>query len=242
MGAVDGTFFHIRAPREWPNAYWCYKQFYSILVLAVCDANLLFTFVDAGEAGAAGDAHVWNKCLFKRALLAGVMDRVPACTTSNGTVVHSYVVGDGAFALDGRVMKCYTVPIGMQQEAFNAAVIRTRRVIENAFGHLKMRWHIFDNNTINNPNRAKVVALICCALHNWCERRAQELPLGPPVAQTVSAEVAAHQAVANARFHSATVTPGLPAGKQHCKAMRKALTQHIAARMAEMQRRPRPKP
>ena len=59
-GAVDGTFMRIRKPTEWADSYWCYMNLCAILVLAVVDADGIFTFVDAGRAGSLGDAYTFN--------------------------------------------------------------------------------------------------------------------------------------------------------------------------------------
>lgn len=44
-------------------------------------------------------------------------------------------------------------------------------MIENAFGLLKGRWNICFNNRISDPAEARDVALICCALHNFVQKR-----------------------------------------------------------------------
>ena len=197
VGAVDGTFFHINRPLQWAQSYWCYKRHYGIMVLACCTSQLKFTWVACGDAGSVGDAHVWNTSVFKQHLLAGTFD-LPEAAQPRGEALphlqypgreagprraavppytrplHTYMVADSAFALDERVMKCYDAAVGHVQDRFNHAVIRTRRVIENAFGHLKMRWNICFTNHITDPALATDVAYICCALHNFCEERCTE--------------------------------------------------------------------
>ena len=53
-GAVDGTFMKMPKPTEWGDTYWCYKNYCAITVLAVVDADNIFTYVDAGRAGSLG--------------------------------------------------------------------------------------------------------------------------------------------------------------------------------------------
>lgn len=129
IGAVDGTFFHMRQPSEWGDAYWCYKNFYGILVLAICDSNYIFTWASSGQPGSVGDAAVWNNSDYKAALVGGLFDLPDgeAPVAVNGVHIPTYVVADAAFALHSRVMKGFTPAIGSAQECFNAAIVRTRR-------------------------------------------------------------------------------------------------------------------
>ena len=53
-GCIDGSFIKIRAPwmqSTWAGDYNTYKKFYAIQLLAVCAANMLFTFVHTGTPG-----------------------------------------------------------------------------------------------------------------------------------------------------------------------------------------------
>jgi hypothetical protein len=71
-----------------------------------------------------------------------------------------------------RIMKCYEVsnPTPTQFN-FNYAVIRTRRVVECAFGRLKGRFPVLVNSRLQDDVFASDVAMVCCALHNLIEER-----------------------------------------------------------------------
>lgn len=45
------------------SAYYNYKDFYSIILLAVVDAQLRFIYIDLGTNGRMSDSYVWNKCV-----------------------------------------------------------------------------------------------------------------------------------------------------------------------------------
>lgn len=169
IGAVDGSFFHINQPSGWGEAYWCYKHIYAILLLAIVDANMVFRWIHAGGPGSVGDASVWNKSDYKQHLLGGAFD-LPQPHVMHGTSIQSYVVADTAFALHSRVIKCFDIAQLASEKALNAAVIRTRRIVENAFGFLKGRWNICVFNRISDAEEARDVCMVCCALHNFCQR------------------------------------------------------------------------
>mmetsp|Transcript_767 Transcript_767/g.1792 ORF Transcript_767/g.1792 Transcript_767/m.1792 type:complete len:167 (+) Transcript_767:252-752(+) len=65
---------------------------------------------------------------------------------------------------------CYETPNPTKQQFnFNYALIRTRRVVECAFGRLKKRFPILKNSRLFNPTFAANVATVLCALQNFIE-------------------------------------------------------------------------
>jgi hypothetical protein len=66
VGALYGTFMRITKPKVWGDAFFCYKKYCAILVLACVDARGRFTYVSAGEPGSVGDAAAWNRSSLKR--------------------------------------------------------------------------------------------------------------------------------------------------------------------------------
>ena len=58
----------IRCPRQSGSKYYNYKGFYSMLVLALLDADYRFLWADAGNNGSSSDAQIFNKCQLKQSL------------------------------------------------------------------------------------------------------------------------------------------------------------------------------
>ena len=168
-GAVDGTFVHMQKPAVWGDTYWCYRNFIAILLLGVCDHQLCFTYVDVGRAGCVGDAYTYNESSLKRRIndgtwLSGVDEDINDCS------VRPYLIGDSAFPLGPRLLKCYETATYPHQRRFNRAHISTRQKIENAYGFLRGRWRVLTFNFIRDPEFMRDVSLVCCALHNVCQR------------------------------------------------------------------------
>ena len=98
-GAIDGKHIVIQAPSNSGSLYYNYKGTYSVLLLAVYDANYWFVTIDIGEAGKESD-------IFK--LITGPVSRITILTTSSDVtdVILPYVfVGDEGFPLLKYVMQ-----------------------------------------------------------------------------------------------------------------------------------------
>ncbi|XP_046848020.1 putative nuclease HARBI1 [Xenia sp. Carnegie-2017] len=64
LGAIDGKHIMIECPKNAGSAYYNYKNFHSIVLLAICDANYCFTFVDIGDYGSTNDASILANSAF----------------------------------------------------------------------------------------------------------------------------------------------------------------------------------
>ena len=88
-----------------------------------------------------------------------------------GMRVKPFLVADSAFPLESTCIKCFEAGNVPQKRSFNYSLIRTRRVVEQAFGRIKGRWKIMDGQCrANDLVFVRQVAMVCCALHNVCER------------------------------------------------------------------------
>ena len=141
-GCIDGKHVRIQAPPHSCSQYYIYKGYYSIIMLAVVDANYKFMYVDVGSYGADSDAGIFRHCGLFNALEQDKAGLPPREQLPDGdTDVPYFLVGDDAFALRNWMMKPYSKrEMTAWERIFNYRSSRARRIVENAFGILANRY------------------------------------------------------------------------------------------------------
>lgn len=169
MGAIDGKHIAIQQPADTGSEFFNYKHFFSVILLAMVDANYRFVYVDVGAAGRAGDAGVFADSALRQALTANTLDiPEPSILRGTSTKVAYHVVGDDAFPLTSYMMKPYPHRnLVKQKRVFNYRLSRARRVVENAFGILAHRWRIFLTTIKLSPDKVTDIIFAACCLHNF---------------------------------------------------------------------------
>jgi hypothetical protein len=104
VGAMDGKHIVIRPPKHSGSLYFNYKQFFSIVLFALVDADYSFLMVDIGTNGRISDGGVLKQSQFGKALLAKTLnfpDREPLRGRNQDQPF--VITADDAFALhDGK--------------------------------------------------------------------------------------------------------------------------------------------
>ena len=85
LGAIDGKHFPIRKPAKSGTVYHKYKGFFSIIMMAVVDANCKFLWTDVGANGMSSDGQVFNGSSLLRAVERHALDIPQPETRPNGT-------------------------------------------------------------------------------------------------------------------------------------------------------------
>lgn len=60
IGAVDGKYIEIAKPDVSGSLYYNYKNYFSIILMAICDANYCFTCIKVGAYGGSSDSNVFK--------------------------------------------------------------------------------------------------------------------------------------------------------------------------------------
>jgi hypothetical protein len=74
VGAADGKHVRILHPRNSGSVFYNYKGYYSIVLMAVVDANYNFIFADVGCQGRISDSGVMRNTLFWSKLVNGKLN------------------------------------------------------------------------------------------------------------------------------------------------------------------------
>ena len=191
VGAIDGKHIRIQCPANSGSLYFNYKNFFSIVLLALVDANYKFIIIDVGSYGKEGDSGIFNKSIMGQAIREGKM-KFPmdkSLPGSNVTAPH-VIVGDEAFRLTKRMLKPYPKNVAQDpsKKIFNYRLCRARRVSENAFGMLSQTFRIFYSGIAVLPETTDNIITAACCLHNMlrdqymCNNPAQQEHLEPSMA------------------------------------------------------------
>ena len=172
IGALDGKHVAIKAPPNTGSLYYNYKNFFSLVLMALVDANYKFIYVDIGNYGRISDGGTFNNSSLGQALANDSLS-IPRPDKVNGFEVEVpyVVVADDAFSLKPYIMKPYAQRgLTHHQRIYNCRLSRARKVIENAFDILSQRFRVFNHPIPLHPEKEKIVTMAACCLHNFLLR------------------------------------------------------------------------
>ncbi|GKA17129.1 putative nuclease HARBI1 [Tanacetum coccineum] len=170
VGAFDGTLIHASMPSHKQNVYRargrgdCYQN-----VLAICDINMIFTYIVARWEGTAHEARILNEALDDPIyeFLIPPSDKYYLCDAAyrhtRGFMAPyrnvRYWLGDF------RRKRAMT-----SKEKFNHAHAKLRNVIERAFGVLKARFPILKRMPKFPLVKQRDITIACFAIHNFIRK------------------------------------------------------------------------
>jgi len=174
-GALDGKHVAIRRPRRSGSLYYNYKGYYSIVLMALVDADYRFLWADVGSVGSASDSGIWNESSLKEALSSDTLGFPPAEELPHddgGRPIPYFLLGDDAFGLRTYMMKPFARRnMPRDERIFNYRLSRGRRIVENGFGILAARWRCLLTKMEQHPDTVKTIVSGCLCLHNLMRLR-----------------------------------------------------------------------
>lgn len=168
-GAIDGKHIRIVCPKNSSSLFHNYKGFFSIVLLAVVDANCKFIYIDVGSYGKEGDPGIFERSALGRMFYNGALLPPPSKLPNSDLVLPHVFVGDDAFRLHPNMLKPYSRERAIRENSkaiFNYRLCRARRTSENAFGLLAQVFRIFYTPINLLPQTVDDVVIVSCCLHN----------------------------------------------------------------------------
>lgn len=170
LGSIDGKHISIESPKKSGSLYYNYKGFFSIVLLAICDAKYCFTFVDIGQYGSGNDSGVLKQSKISKGFENDQFN-IPTASKITGLdeKLPYYLVGDEIFPLKVWLQRPFPGPLDESKRIFNYRLSRARRTIENAFGILAARWRIFRHPIRADVETVESIVQACVCLHNYLQ-------------------------------------------------------------------------
>ncbi|KAJ8889199.1 hypothetical protein PR048_008696 [Dryococelus australis] len=174
IGAVDGKHIRLTRPSSSGSMYLNYKDFYSVVLLAVANSRYRVVFVDIGSYGKYCDSSVFKKSNLRQSTDRNIQqlpDNKCLSGTQSPKVPHVFV-GDEAFGLHKHLLRPFGgTHLPIEKIIFNYRLCRARRYVECGFGILRNKWRIFHRPINVQPDFAVDIVKACILLHNFVRDR-----------------------------------------------------------------------
>ncbi|XP_071554257.1 uncharacterized protein [Temnothorax nylanderi] len=170
IGSIDGKHVVLQAPYKSGSTYYNYKGQHSIVLLAITDANGLFTVVDIGAEGRRSDGGIFMHSDLGISLNNNEVSLPPSRQLEeNGPNLPYVLVGDEAFALTNYMMRPYSRrnDLDLSEKVYNYRHCRARRSVECSFGVLAARWRVYRKPMETSVTTSVKVVQATVCLHNF---------------------------------------------------------------------------
>ena len=192
IGAMDGKHIVIQAPPNSGTLFFNYKGTFSVVLLALVNADYTFIAVDIGNYGRNSDGGTFARSPIGKGLADNALNVPKAEPLRNapeyGPMPYS-IVADEAFPLKEYLLRPYPGRhLPQDKRIFNYRLFRARRISENAFALLATRWRIYQRRLGLHPENLNKVIKATVILHNMLQRCSRdELPVPPRESDSESA-------------------------------------------------------
>ena len=174
VGAIDGKHVMINCPSNSGSLYYNYKYQFSIVLMAVVNADYKFSMVDIGDYGSNPDGSIFASSSLGKKICEDDLDLPedrPLPYDCAKAPIPFVFVGDAAFPARTNLMRPYpggrSKILPADQRIFNYRLSRARRIVENAFGMMSQRFRIFFRRINLNPENAQIIVQATTVLHNF---------------------------------------------------------------------------
>ena len=179
FAALDGLHCSIKCPaggEESMKEYYNFKNFYSVLLLALVDAYFRFLWASIGATGNTRYSIYFQSTSLWEKIAKGEL--IPSkVQTIDDIEIPPQIIGNGAFPLHSWLMKPYEdAVLTPDKRYFNYRPSRGCIVTEGTFGNLERRFWILHKKCESNKENVKIMGLTCVILHNICIDKGDLVP------------------------------------------------------------------
>ncbi|XP_022180255.1 protein ALP1-like [Myzus persicae] len=174
IGAIDGKHIRVIKPEGSASMNFNYKHFFSILLLAACDSNYKFVYIDVGAPGKSSDSTTFKNSTLYKLLNFNKIKLPPPKPLSDKRLdkIPYFLIGDEGFGLCQFLLRPFGGKyLSVGKKVFNYRLTRARRYIECSFGILSNKWRILHRALNVEESLAENIIKTCCLLHNFVRDR-----------------------------------------------------------------------
>ena len=169
FGCIDGTHVQIKRPHGDSQDYFCYKQYFSLNIQALCDSKGKFLDVECRWPGSVHDAKMFANSAINLKICNGDLPRTVYQILPGFEGVQNYLIGDPAYPLTSFCMKEHATCSTNEEAIFNDMLRSARNTIECAFGRVKDRCGLLRKSIGIKVENVPILVYTCFVLHNFCE-------------------------------------------------------------------------
>ncbi|CAK1585318.1 unnamed protein product [Parnassius mnemosyne] len=154
LGCIDCTHVAMVRPSQNEERYYCRKQYHSLNVQLICNADMDIISVDASYGGASHDAFIWSNHPLK-------------------THMEDLSTSDSGYPLRRYLMTpIVDAPPNTPEGYYTDMHVRARNVIERTIGLMKARFRCLLVHRVLHyePHMAASIVNACVILHNICNK------------------------------------------------------------------------
>ena len=161
VSALDGKHIAIKKPMKSGSEYFNYKGYFSLVLVALVDADYKSLWVNMGASGSSSDAQIFNRSKLKRRIENGTLGLPPPEPLGpGGPDQHYFLLGDNVFILMPWLVKPYSRrQLTREESIVNYRISRGKRVVENSFGILVKRFRVLLTTMEQGPKVVRDIVL-----------------------------------------------------------------------------------
>lgn len=173
VGALVAKHISVQKPLDEPEKFVNHKNFHSIVVVGLVNANHEFTYINTGSNG--GYEHVYVNTSFFEMITEERLELPKDCPLDGTKESMPYIfVGETDFLIEN-IMRPYPKDqLTPEKKVFNYRFFRAKQVADNAFGMLYERFGIFHKDIGIKEEDLNSVVMACCMLHNYLIRNSKD--------------------------------------------------------------------